>query len=284
MQINPLVSVIIPCYNDYEFIHQAINSINNQDYKNVEIIIIDDGSDIKTKEVLKNISQKNIQIFSQENSGPSSARNKAISKSKGDYFLTLDADDYFEPSFLSKALQILLKNESVGIVSCWYRSIKNGIIQEVCKLEGGDTNTIIFNNGASGNSLYRKQCWVDVEGYDEKMREGFEDWEFHIRIVESNWSIYIIKEELFNYRDKSNSRNKKANKLYRKSLHRYIYLKHKHLYVDNFEETIDLFLNKIAKLEERGIYLKNSTEYKSGKFILIPLRLMKFFFRKLKKV
>ncbi|MBS7255479.1 glycosyltransferase family 2 protein [Flavobacterium branchiicola] len=283
MKIQPLVSVIIPCYNDHEFIHEAINSINNQDYKNVEIIIVDDGSDLKTKEVLKNISQENIQIFSQENLGPSTARNKAIKESKGDYFLTLDADDYFEPSFLSKSLNILLEKESIGIVSCWYRLVKNGIIKEVCKLEGGDIKTIIFNNGASGNSLYRKQCWIDVDGYDEKMREGFEDWEFHIRIVESNWNICIIKEELFNYRDKNNSRNKKANKLYRKSLHRYIYFKHKHLYIDNFEETVDLFLNKIEKLERRGVSLKNSNEYKLGKFVLIPLRIVKFFYRKLKK-
>jgi len=283
MEIQPLVSVIIPCYNDYEFIYQAINSINDQDYKNVEIIIVDDGSDLKTKEILKNISQKNIQIFSQENSGPSTARNRAIKESKGDYFLTLDADDYFEPSFLSKGLNILLENESVGIVSCWYRIVKNDIIRGVCKLEGGNVNEIIFNNGASGNSLYRKQCWIDVDGYDEKMRDGFEDWEFHIRIVEVNWDIYIIKEELFNYRDKNNSRNKKANKLYRKSLHKYIYFKHKHLYINNFEETLDMLLTKIEKLERRGVTLKNSNEYKLGKFVLIPFRMVKFFFRKLKE-
>jgi glycosyltransferase involved in cell wall biosynthesis len=283
MEIQPLVSVIIPCYNDYEFIHEAVNSINKQDYKNVEIIIVDDGSDLKTKEVLRNLLQENIQIFSQENLGPSAARNKAIKESKGDYFLTLDADDYFEPSFLSKGLKILLENESVGIVSCWYRFVKDNIIQGVCKLEGGNKNEIIFNNGASGNSLYRKQCWIDVDGYDEKMREGFEDWEFHIRIVEANWKIYIIEEELFNYRDKNNSRNKKANKLYRKSLHRYIYFKHKHLYIDNFEETMDRFLTKIEKLERRAVTLKKSNEYKLGKFVLIPFRMVNFFLRKLKQ-
>lgn len=278
MKSEPLVSVIIPCYNDHKFINQAIESINGQDYKNLEIIIIDDGSGFETKQVLKNLTQKNIQVIYQENQGPSAARNKGIKQSKGDFFLTLDADDYFESSFLGKALEIILYNESIGIVSCWYNTIKNNTIQEVFKLDGGNVNTIIFSNGASGNSLYRKQCWIDVEGYDEKMVDGYEDWEFHIRIVESRWNIYIIKEALFNYRDKDNSRNKKANKFHKKSLHKYIYLKHKHLYFENFEETIDLFLNKFAELELRGKNLKNSKEYKIGSFMLMPFKLLKKIF------
>ena len=280
MKTEPLVSVIIPCYNDHLFISQAIESVNGQDYKNVEIIIIDDGSGFETKQVLKNVKQKNIQVLHQENLGPSAARNKGIKESKGDYFLTLDADDFFEPSFLRKALEILISNESVGIVSCWYNTIKNNKIKEVCKLEGGNVNTIIFNNGASGNSLYRKQCWIDVGGYDEKMVEGYEDWEFHIRIVELNWIIHIIEAALFNYRDKDNSRNKQANKFHKMALHRYIYLKHRHLYFENFEVTIDRFLNNFAELELRGQNLKSSKEFKIGSFVLIPFKFFKNLFIK----
>lgn len=275
----PLVSVIIPCYNDWEYIGQAINSIYNQDYKNTEIIIVDDGSDLKTKTTLKKLQNNNIQVIFQENAGPSAARNKGISIANGNYILTLDADDYFEPTFISKGMKILHKFNKIGLVSCWLKIFKDSTVTGTHHLQGGNPDSLIFSNGAIGNALFRKQCWLDVTGYDESMRKGFEDWDFNISIAKAGWEIYIIEEELFNYRDKTNSRNKIATKSFKKELLKYIMIKHKDLYIKNYEKTIDSLLNEIENLKKRSNNLKQSKEYKIGRFVFAPLRKIKKYFR-----
>lgn len=278
--INSLVSVIIPCYNDYKYIHEAIDSINNQTHKNIEIIIIDDGSDIQTKEVLKNINQKNLTILYQENSGPSVARNNGIKQAKGDYILTLDADDYFEPTFVSKAMEIILNNRGVGIVSCWGIIFIGDKITGKTRHAGGDVNEMVFANGALGSALFRKKCWIGAGGYDEKMRTGLEDWEFYISITKEGWEVYIIEEELYNYRDRKDSRNKLAIKNYKTDLIRYMMLKHKDVFYNNFERMIDNFFDEKEKLINRGNFLKQSKEYKIGRFMLLPIRIVKRIIKK----
>ena len=126
--------------------------------------------------------------------------------------MTLDADDYFDNTFVEKALFILENNLKVGLVSC------NGHIFDVNGVKGsifskeGTASDFLFNNSAIGNSLFRKKCWSDIGGYDPNMRIGYEDWDFHISILQANWEIKVINEPLFYYRDKPNSRNKIANK------------------------------------------------------------------------
>lgn len=275
---NSLVSVIIPCYNDYKFIKEAINSINNQTYKNVEIIIVDDGSNAQTKEVLKSIEQENLAILYQENGGPSKARNNGIKSSKGNFILTLDADDYFENTFIEKAIFVLENESVVGLVTCnGYIFDEKGIFDEIISKEG-DASDFLFDNTAIGNSLFRKQCWSDIDGFDEDMKKGYEDWDFHISILKANWKIKVIKEHLFYYRNKPNSRNKNANKV-KYELRNYLLLKHKDLSVQNFDTLLSNVLRELNILSNRNDIIKKSIDYRLGNYILKPFR---FFKRKLK--
>lgn len=277
--MKELVSVIIPCYNDYKYINDAVDSINKQDYKNVEIIIIDDGSNLKTKEILKEIIQPNLIVITQNNSGPSVARNVGINEAKGEYILTLDADDTFEPSFLSKGVQVLNSNSKIGIVTCWCRVFNDIGVQDELKTTGGEISDLIFSNGILGTSLYRRECWKLIGGYDEKMKNGFEDWDFNIRLIEEGWDVYVINEYLFNYRLKENSREFVAKKKYKNELLYYLYIKHKELYIENYEELISRFLNKTNLLEKRNIALRLSIDYKIGRIILRPLRILNSIFK-----
>jgi len=94
------VSVIIPCYNSGSTLLRAVESIQGQTIKNIEIIIVNDGSDDSyTLEVLRNISKK-IKVISQKNMGLSAARNTGIREAKGKYILPLDSDDYLLSNFL----------------------------------------------------------------------------------------------------------------------------------------------------------------------------------------
>lgn len=275
MHTHPLVSVIIPCFNDHLFIGEAINSINTQDYGNIEIIVVDDGSDLKTKEVLLQLNQTNLTLITQENKGTSAARNNGIYKSKGDYILTLDADDYFESSFITKAVHVLENSEEIGLVTCWFNVFQGNKIVNKVIADGGNEVQLLFENNVMGShSLFRKKCWIDINGYDENMRKGFEDWEFNISVAKSGWKIFVLEEYLFYYRMKMNSRNVEANSFYKYELRKYVYTKHKGLCVNNFEKMISSFLLEINILEKSKTDVKKSIDYRIGSAVLKPIRLL----------
>lgn len=276
--VNNLVSVIIPCYNDYKYIQAAIDSINNQTYSLFEIIIIDDGSAKETKKVLKSLQQENLTILFQENMGPSAARNNGIKHAAGDLILTLDADDYFDSSFVEKAALILNQHEDIGLVTCnGYVFNDEGIITEIISKEGNAVD-FLFENTAIGNSLFRKKCWSEIGGFDENMRKGYEDWDFHISLLKTGWKIKVINEHLFYYRNKPNSRNKNANKV-RYELINYLLIKHRDLSIQKFETLLSNFLVEFNRLSSRNDIIKKSIDYRVGNKILKPLRFMKKIFR-----
>ncbi len=115
----PKVSVIIPCYNHGKYIDEAVDSILNQTFKDFEIIIVNDGStDELTNNKLKQYDKPKTFVINKENEGLSVARNTAIKRAVGEYILTLDADDTFEPSFLYRAVYVLDNKPEIGIVTC----------------------------------------------------------------------------------------------------------------------------------------------------------------------
>lgn len=279
--MQKLVSVIIPCYNDYKYIGKAVDSINTQDYKNIEIFIIDDGSNYMTKSILQEIKQTNLTLLTQENSGPSIARNLGISMAKGDYILTLDADDYFESSFISKSVEVLNLNFKVGMVSCWGIAFnENGSKVEFMPTGGGIEEALFSSNTfAIGNLLYRKKCWEDIGGYDENMKLGYEDWEFNVAIVKRGWNVFIIEEFLFNYRNKLNSRNYSANKYHKLELKKYIYNKHRDVCISRMDLFLNYFLGELDKMEDSNSILRKTIDFRLGKLLLNPIRRIKRIFR-----
>ena len=101
---KPLISIIIPCYNDSDFIEKAVQSALHQTYPNIEVIVVDDGSNTRTKQVLHVLRPSITKLITQENKGQSTARNVGIGAAKGYYILTLDSDDFFEFSFCDPKL------------------------------------------------------------------------------------------------------------------------------------------------------------------------------------
>lgn len=270
------VSIIIPCYNDKDYIKEAVQSAINQTYSNTEIIIIDDGSNEATKKVLSGIKCENVELISQENKGLSAARNVGIAKATGDYILTLDADDVFEPTFVEKAVLILDKNDYIGVVSCFCNCFVdlNKVIYKH-KPKGGELSDFLYTNNAMGNSLFRKSCWLQAGGFDEQMKNGYEDWEFWISVTKQGWRVYIIHEFLFNYRKKENSMLQNTNQLYEEENYRYVLNKHKNLYVKDFDKTIAFLQKPGLKYKTSEIKRLNSIDYKLGKLILSPVRYVK---------
>lgn len=117
--IERLVSIIIPTYNYSKYIPRTIESITNQSYDNIDIIVVDDGSTDNTRQVVLNITDLRLRYFYQENQGANAARNRGIREAKGDYLLFLDADDVLEPDHISAYLTVARENFGANIYGPW---------------------------------------------------------------------------------------------------------------------------------------------------------------------
>lgn len=118
-----MVSVIIPCYNARDTIIECVQSVLTQSYKDIEVLIVDDGSTDSSIVVLKKYLAENgninrVNIIFQENKGPSAARNKGIEMAKGKYIAFLDADDLWNSNKLEIQLQILEEDKEVQLIGC----------------------------------------------------------------------------------------------------------------------------------------------------------------------
>lgn len=276
MKVNPKVSVVIPCYNDKEYIQETIDAVLGQTFQDFEVIIVDDGSNAETKKVLAEIKNEKTTIINQENKGLSAARNTGFSVSKANYILTIDSDDTLDPSFLEKAITVLEKDNTVAAVSSHCTIfVGNHKIIGYHKPKGGGVSNFLFDNNSVSFALIRKGVWQSVGGYDENMKNGFEDWEFWIAVTKKGFKVHTIAEFLFHYRQKNLSMSKESKMNFRESNLNYIYKKHSDLYGNHFAQVVD-FLTELAQRNKRNeIKYKNSLEFKIGNSILSPVRWLK---------
>lgn len=269
------VSVIIPCYNDGEFVHGAVECILEQTFQNFEIIIVDDGSDeISTIKKLEKINHPKATLLKKENGGPASARNYGIERSSGEYILTLDADDKFDTTFLEKSIDILNERPQVGMVTSYITRIYKDHQKRVIK-EGGDASSFIIGNKANASLLFRFQCWEDVNGYDEEI-PGFEDWEFAINVTKQGWIVYSIPEYLFYYRNIENSQYDR-DVCIRPEIIKYLTEKHESLFKNHIREVIYEREKQIQQHMKTISVYRNSYSHKLGSAILKPMKALKKF-------
>ncbi|HOC96994.1 MAG TPA: glycosyltransferase [Candidatus Pacearchaeota archaeon] len=190
-QNNDLVSIIIPCYHQAQWLKEAIESALNQTYPNIEVIVVNDGSSDNTREIAK---QYPIKYIEKENGGVSSARNTGIKEAKGKWVLTLDADDKIDSTFVEKTIG---KNDIVSTTQQTFgdesRLWTPYFLNPTLDLE-------IENNYLNCCSLFKREIWETIGGYDEKMKDGYEDWDFWIRAMIAGYKATIIPEPLFFYR------------------------------------------------------------------------------------
>nr|WP_314897214.1 glycosyltransferase family A protein [uncultured Flavobacterium sp.] len=275
------VSVIVPCYNHDKYIGEALQSIIDQTYQNWECIIVNDGSPDQTEMVAKEWCDKDsrFRYLFQENGGLSNARNYGIQNANGIYILTLDADDKFEPTFIEKAQKILLNNQDVGIVCSWGYRFMEGRKFGLFQPNGNTIKDFLFYNSGIASSLFRKECWEKVGGYDEKMKFGYEDWEFYISVCKLGWKVHVIQEPLFFYRQHHISMRTVALNNYDAGIKKYIYQKHEELYKEYYEDLIDYFLGAIALEKKNTIKTQKKIDFRVGAAVLKPLRIIKNLFK-----
>lgn len=152
----PLVSVIIPTYNGSRFIRETIQSVLDQTYNNLEIMVVDDGSTDDTSLIVKSITDQRITYIQQKNAGVSPARNHGIAVSKGDYIAFLDHDDVWLPCKLEKQLSLFEQNPKVALI---YSDVF--IINENNFIIGKYSHKIKFFRGRIFKELF-SSCFITI--------------------------------------------------------------------------------------------------------------------------
>lgn len=181
---NPLVSVIIPTKNSSKTLERCLQSIKNQTYKNIEIIVVDNNSIDKTKEIAKKYTDK---VF---NHGPerSAQRNFGVGQSKGKYLLIHDSDIYFPLESIKECVQIIEKEKSAALIIP-ERSIGNGFWSKVKAFE---RSFYVGNDLIEAPRFFDKKVYEIVGGYDEDLVAG-EDWDLGIRLRKKGFKISRTK-------------------------------------------------------------------------------------------
>ena len=199
----PRISVLMPCFNHGAFISEAIDSVRSQTVQDFEIIVVDDGStDAATVDVLSRLPPP-IRVLTTPNQGLPGARNHAASHASGALFCALDADDKLATTWFEKATRVLDSQPSVAFVSHWLETF--GDEHWTWKPEQCDLPSLLARNAVNGAALVRREAFEAVGGYDASMREGCEDWDFWLRLVERGFEGTIIPEVLFFYRRRRDS-------------------------------------------------------------------------------
>ncbi|MFN3917735.1 MAG: glycosyltransferase family 2 protein [Flavobacteriales bacterium] len=237
--MNGLVSVIIPAYNTEKYITGTILSVQNQTYKDIEIIVVNDGSTDNTVEIVKNLvlSDPRITLYSKKNTGVSDTRNFGIEKAKGNFIAFLDADDCWMENNLQKKINVLLNNSSVDFVfSDAYLTDENLNITAK-SLPGKDENlldNILLWEGEvipypCSNLVLKKRCLENPNVRFHKNLSNVADQHFCV-LLAKNFNGQYIREYLWFYRVLSESMSKSLSLLEKDSIKAYQIYKESNLF------------------------------------------------------
>ncbi len=202
---NPAISIVIPCYNDGQFLLEAIQSVAPIQQGCHEIIVVNDGStDQASLDVLSTVEQQGHQVLHQANAGPGRARNLGVSVAKGRYILPLDADNRLLPAAIDRGVAILDRNPEIDVV---YGDVEffDGKSGRECVPDFNLRRLLVWNY-IYASSLFRKSTWERFGGFDnDRETQGFEDWDFWCRIACNGGKLYHAGEILHEYRVRKES-------------------------------------------------------------------------------
>lgn len=252
---QPLVSVMTPYYNCGKYIAETLSSVQAQHYSNIEIIIVDDGSDEGESAIVAELVKQypHIRLFHQENQGVSSARNNAAAHAQGQYYLFLDADDLILPDYLSEAVAILEKNPQTKLV--YPQAEFFGAVNELWKLPPYENlRKLLEGNHIPVIAMHRAENFHLLGGFDTNLHTH-EDWDLWIRMLTQGGHALCLQRVLFRYR-RRHDQSSLSNGLLKheqavKTSWQNVYLKHSSLFCRHGLSYYDL-IHQTAKNRKSG--------------------------------
>lgn len=261
LSAGPLVSIVIPCYNQASWLPEALETVYGQTYQRWECIIVNDGSPDHTEAVAKEWCRKDTRFhyLAKTNGGLSSARNAGIRSAKGKYILPLDADDKISADYLSLGVAALEKDPSVTLLygNAFYFGEKN----EEWKLHSYSYKKLLLMNLIYCSAIYRKEDFDKTGGYCEALLHGLEDWEFWIGLLKQGGNVKKLDEVVFYYRIRQSSMLKSINPQIERAAYDLIFKKHIDTYLAYFENPIAVYAREHYSNDELKA-IKNSRVYK----------------------
>jgi len=265
--LNKLVSIIVPCYNQAQYLPDALESVLAQTYSDWECIIVNDSSPDNTEAIAREWCEKDkrFQYIHKKNGGVSSARNVGIKNSSGKFILPLDADDKISVDYLRLAVFEFEKTPDLKLVygQAEFFGQKDG----VWKLWSYSYELLLQLNIIYCSAIYKRSDYEEANGYDELMINGLEDWEFWISLLKSNGKIKLLNETVFYYRIKDVSRNKMINTISERALYDFVFTKHLNTYLEYFDNPIALYAREKFINDELNA-IKESRVYKFSNKII----------------
>jgi len=289
---NSLVSIIVACYNQAQYLPETLDSVLAQSYVNWECIIVNDGSPDNTDEIAEMYCKKDsrFKYIYKENGGPSSARNAGLKISKGEYIQLLDSDDKLHFQKLEKQISTFENNEKLGISITNYCMFddKNNIFPSSDKwnnkLSNNFRSDILFrwdrNFSIPIHSALFKRTLIGQLKFNENIFAQ-EDWFFWIEISENNPKVEYIDEELAFYRLNPKSRTRDIVLMKTNTIRVFLIIlqkltgKEKEDFILRFGEDLAADSHKIDVLTFENIRIRKSKAYRIGKFMLKPLSFIK---------
>jgi len=215
--VNPPISVIIPSYNAEKTILETIESVLKQTYTNFELILINDGSTDQTLELLNKIKDERLKIFSFENSGLPTSRNRGIDLSSGEFITFIDADDLWTPDKLDKQFEALKNHPDAGVAYSWTVSIDESgnllNIMEAHHFEGDIYPQLLVRCfiASGSNVMIRRECINSVGLFDPDL-ESAADWDYWIRLS-IKWPFVLVPRYQVLYRTWSGGMSNKVESI-----------------------------------------------------------------------
>lgn len=250
------VNIVIPLYNQEQYVEQSVRSALAQTYPNFDVTVVNDGSTDHSKEILQEMIDywnlherpklndaeghgdhwnfdKRLKIIEQANVGLSKSRNNGINGTDGEFILPLDSDDWIDPRYLELTVP-KMADSKVGIVSTDMQY--EGLLHNRIPPKGLSLEHEMWTNDLPVCSLIRRIAFKQTKGYETIFIEvggqkaaGYEDWNMWIDILKRGWKVAVVNEPLFHYRVKPVSMITQATKLHT-GLVRLVHLLHPDLW------------------------------------------------------
>ncbi len=194
------LAVVIPCFDQGEFLIEAVASVERAVEESCELIIVNDGSrEPRTLEVLDVLRRAGYRILDQENRGLAAARNRGFEEARTPYIVPLDADNRLRAGFLGEALDVLDGDPQIGVV---YGDRQDfGLRSEIVDVPPFELDEILPFNFIDACAVIRKEVWRACGGFDTKMpAPGWEDWDLWLGVAGRGWQLHHLPRVAFDYR------------------------------------------------------------------------------------
>lgn len=238
-----LLSIVIPYYNTGKYIEETVINIFETEYKEKEVIIINDGSDEKESIEILNVIQEKypVKIIHQRNTGLPGARNTGIKEAKGEFIAYLDADDKINPSFYSRAIELLKQYPKISFVSSWVKYFDASTGTWPSHIP--EAPFLLLHNMINAGFVSRRVDYFNFGINDDAFEYGMEDYDCNVSMLENGCRGIVIPEPLYYYRIHAASMARQFNVTNQLYSYKLLSKKHKNIYSKFSYEVFNLLLS-----------------------------------------